>query len=408
MEPQETSPSPDNGVLLAERFRVLGVLGNGGASLVYRVKDCSQDGKELALKILTNKEDFDEHVVARFIEELRICREIRHPHLIEAYELVQADGMVGFTMEVVDGKDLGSLLGKRKFTAEEITRICAQVLEALEALHRRGIVHRDVKLENIMLRSDGAAKLTDLGLMKSDTLGGLTKTGILLGTAQYMPPEYVLQQQYDERGDIYALGIVLYELLTERRRLVDKNGNEALEYLIKTKFEVQKMTLHGIPKSFLPVLFNALDPNPKNRYQTADQMRLALLKSALGAPGVAVQSGVDLEKLTRQRKERVAPAPQVPPSMRRLLAAAGAGALVAVMGFAGWKSLSSPVPVPVSAQNNEQATSLAAPPSSPNFGEVESSAERRQSTDAPLKGPPPKGDPKGEPVRPPFGRRSAR
>ena len=264
---------------LARRFEILSVLGQGGGSIVYHALDRSRDNLPVAIKLLIHEQAFDEHVIERFREEVRICSTLNHPNLVKAYDLIELQGTVAFTMEYVQGRDLGAILKRGKPSPEKIELIMDQLLGALAELHNHGIVHRDIKLENLLLRDDGVLKLTDLGLMKSPSLAGLTKTGILLGTAQYMPPEYVKQSMYDHRGDIYAAGCVLYELLTGHRRLNDKPGPEALEYLIKTKFQVSKATLNGFPKRFIPIIQQSMEVDPLVRFQSAQSMRDALLES---------------------------------------------------------------------------------------------------------------------------------
>lgn len=264
---------------LADRFEVIEVLGEGASGAVYRVSDRQQNGREVALKILLNNSAFDENTLARFIAELRILQKVQHPNLVEAYDLIELGETIAFTMEYVPGSDLGRLFRERKLTYEEIDNIFYQVLSALHELHKNGIIHRDIKLENILVTKDGRVKLSDLGLMKCGDLDGMTKTGILLGTAQYMPPEYVRGSMYDHRGDIYAVGLMLYEILTSKRRLCDKSGNEALEYLIKTRFQVPKITLTGLPRKYLDIIDRALDPDPEIRFQSALSMRESFVKA---------------------------------------------------------------------------------------------------------------------------------
>lgn len=260
---------------LADRFEVIEVVGEGASGAVYRVLDRAQGGKEVALKILLNNAAFDENTLSRFVAELRILEKIQHPNIVEAYDLIELGDTIAFTMEYVPGSDLGELFRSRRVKHEEIDPIFRQILSALAELHKHGIVHRDIKLENVLVTSEGHVKLGDLGLMKCGEFDSMTKTGVLLGTAQYMPPEYVRGSVYDHRGDLYAVGLMLYELLTHKRRLSDKNGNEALEYLIKTRFQIPRITLTGLPRKYLDIIDRALDPEPANRYQSAEEMRAA-------------------------------------------------------------------------------------------------------------------------------------
>ncbi|MCB0333502.1 MAG: serine/threonine protein kinase [Bdellovibrionales bacterium] len=264
---------------LANRFRVLDTLGEGAGSSVYLVSDLEKNGKQVALKVLVNDEAFDEHTLERFRDEMRVCRDLSHPNIIQAYDFIDLGDTIAFSMEYVKGCDLGSMFyEKKEFTPKEIDWIFDQLLSALEELHKRNIVHRDLKLENVLIREDGVVKLSDLGLMKDLNSRGMTRAGVLLGTAQYMPPEYIRSSKYDGRGDLYAVGIMLLEILTGKRRLVDKPGMEAIEHLIKTKFEIPELLLTGLPKKYVSIIRRATQSEPKHRYQSASEMKLDFAK----------------------------------------------------------------------------------------------------------------------------------
>jgi serine/threonine-protein kinase len=315
--------------LLAERFQILEVLGQGGASLVYRARDRQQNDRECALKVLVETDAFDEHIVERFREELRTCQEVHHHNIVHGFDLIELDGMLAMTMEYVPGKDLSALFTTRKFSADESVHIVSQVLAALEALHAHGVVHRDIKLENIMFCEGGLVKVSDLGLMKSPSLQALTKPGILLGTVQYMPPEYVLEGEYEKVGDIYATGVVLLELLTGKRRLVNLRGAEAVDHLVQTRFEISDLTLADIPARLLPVLVKSLERDPTKRFQTAREFRQALGRACVGDP-----AGVELRpRMSLELAHRAAAVHQRPSVAWNFVAVSLASALVVVMGF---------------------------------------------------------------------------
>lgn len=340
--------------LLSERFQILSVLGQGGASIVYHAVDRINQNRAVALKLLVNDSAFDDHVLHRFKEELRICRDLNHPNLVKAYDLIEGKGVIAFTMEFIDGEDLSTLLKRGKPPTEVVETLIEQLLSAVEELHRHGIVHRDIKLENVMVRRDGVLKLTDLGLIKSLNIGGLTKTGILLGTAQYMPPEYVRHSEYDQRGDIYAVGCVLYELLTGQRRLVEKNGMEALEYLIRTNFQVARTTLNGFPKRFLPIIEGAMAVEPKVRYQSAKEMRDSLRESRASAVererAVEVKSELSTPSALRRlaaRQQMNQAAAGYAGMTRAMTKSVGASLVVLLLAVAGVYQFSHTVPAPI-------------------------------------------------------------
>lgn len=257
---------------LRERFEVLSILGEGAAGTVYKVRDRVRGGDIVALKILQNTDAFDENTKRRFKNEISVACSFDHPNFIRAYELIEGDHSLAYTMEFVEGADLGRIFDKGEMTSERIDSIFIQLLDCLSALHSRGYLHRDIKLENIMVRPDGVVKLSDLGLMKDLNNTKITRTGVLLGTAQYMPPEYIRKCIYDVRGDIYSVGVLLYEILTRKRRLVEYPGMRAIEHLIQTKFELPKLPLQGAPKKYVRIAAKAAALKPADRYQSAAEM----------------------------------------------------------------------------------------------------------------------------------------
>jgi len=265
--------------LLTERFDLIRILGQGGAGTVYHVKDRFRGNREVALKVLVNEEAFDEHTLKRFKAEFETCKELSHNNIVKTYELIELKDLTAFTMEYVQGQDLGEIIKKRKFNLAEIDRILLQLLNALENLHAKNILHRDIKLENILMTENGMVKLGDLGLMKRSDHEIMTRTGILIGTAQYMPPEYITETEYDCRSDLYAVGVVLYELLTNTRRLGDKSGNKAIKHLLKTKFVVPKIPHGDVPSKYHYLIAKTMAPEPSKRFQSVAEMKEALLSN---------------------------------------------------------------------------------------------------------------------------------
>ena len=259
---------------LAARFEIIRILGDGAAGVVYQAKDKKNGGQEVALKVLANENAFDEHTIERFREELRVCHEIRHPNIVEAYELVHLDNSLAFSMEYVQGSDLAGIFRKRKFTPNQIDLMFDQLLSALEELHSHGVLHRDIKLENILLREDGVVKLSDLGLMKQYQKE-LTATGVILGTAHYLPPEYVREGKYDARSEIYVLGTMLFELVTGKRWLKNLNGAKAIEHLIRTNFAFPLESLMEVEKKHRRILERAVCYKASDRFQSVAEMRKA-------------------------------------------------------------------------------------------------------------------------------------
>jgi len=262
---------------LSERFELVRTLGVGGASAVYLVNDKTRpDSEPIALKLL-DAHGLDPDNLIRFKKEFEILKTLRHPNLIQAFELIEAPQAAGYLMEYVDGKNLLEILRIKRPSYREIDLIFSQLLGALFELHQHGLAHRDIKLENVLIRNDGFVKLSDLGLMKQLKGVSNTETGVLLGTSQYLPPEYVKHSLYDSRSDIYTLGLMLFECIAGKRWLEGKSGAEAVRYLCEINFEFPKLALAGLPNKYQRILTTALAVQPWKRYASAEIMRRAVL-----------------------------------------------------------------------------------------------------------------------------------
>jgi serine/threonine protein kinase len=262
---------------LHERFELVQLLGEGAGGIVFQVKDRLNDFDEVALKVLLDPHAFDEQTVRRFREELKISQQLCHPSAIRGFEVIETKDTLAFTMEVVRGLDLGKIFKERALTHDDIDYIFTQVLGALRELHGKGVLHRDIKLENIMVSEEGDVKLSDLGLSKQYGIQ-LTKTGVLLGTAQYLPPEYIRKGRFDARGDIYALGVALFELFYGKRWMVEYSGAEAIEVLLQKNFSFPFEKLSGVPKKYQYIIRKCLAVAVDQRFQSAAEVIDAFTK----------------------------------------------------------------------------------------------------------------------------------
>src|SRR6202171_2678061 len=202
------------GMLLAERYEILELLGRGGMGAVYKARDTELE-RIVALKLIRADLASNPEILRRFKQELILAREVTHRNVIRIFDLGQAKGFKFITMEFVEGRDLRAVLRERgKFSPDETVQIIAQVCRALESAHAAGVVHRDLKPQNIMLDAKDRVYVMDFGIAHSLETPGMTQTGALMGTPEYMSPEQAKGLKVDARSDLFALGIIFYEMLT--------------------------------------------------------------------------------------------------------------------------------------------------------------------------------------------------
>src|ERR1700683_111410 len=203
------------GRVLGHRYEILQMLGEGGMGTVYKARDREVD-RLIALKVIRPELAQNADALHRFKQELILARQVTHRNVIRIFDLGEADGMKFITMEYIEGRDLKSIIREKgKFTPKEAEKIVVQVCKALEVSHAEGVIHRDLKPQNIMLDEQGKVSVMDFGIARSmEAGGGMTQTGALVGTPEYMSPEQAQGQHLDARSDLFSLGIIFYELLT--------------------------------------------------------------------------------------------------------------------------------------------------------------------------------------------------
>ncbi len=202
------------GTVLGDRYRIDQLLGFGGMGAVYRASDLELD-RVVALKVIRPHLADDPQVLARFKQEIILAREITHRNVVRIFDIGQADDTRFISMEFIEGRDLQTILKERgALPPEEAVEILDQICLALEAAHQEGVVHRDLKPANIMITDDNRVVVMDFGIARSLEASGMTQTGSLIGTPDYMSPEQVKGETVDARSDIFALGIIFYQMLT--------------------------------------------------------------------------------------------------------------------------------------------------------------------------------------------------
>ena len=233
-------------------YQLLDLLGVGGMGEVYRARD-TRLGREVAVKVLPRLFSADPERLARFQREARLLASLNHPHIAAIYGVEEADGVHALVLELVEGPTLAERLHHGPVPVVEALTIAHQIADALEAAHEKGIVHRDLKPGNIKVKPDGTVKVLDFGLAKAaaaDPAGqnfleapttGLTREGIILGTARYMSPEQARGHTVDKRTDIWAFGCVLYEMLTGRTAFAGETISDTIAAILGREPDLSKL-----------------------------------------------------------------------------------------------------------------------------------------------------------------------
>ncbi len=263
------------GRLIGGRYRLIAPLGEGGMATLWRAMDEQLD-REVAVKLLRPQFGNDPGFAARFKQEARSAGSLSHPNIVSVYDY-GTDAETGgqfIVMQLIDGQDLAAILEKNgPLKVDDAVRIAIGVASALEAAHRRGIVHRDVKPGNILIDHD--VKVTDFGIARAVAEASMTVTGTTLGSVHYFSPEQARGDEVTGQSDVYALGIVLYEMLTGRRPFEgDSAAGVALKRLTEDPLPP---TVHGpVPPGLSAIVMRALERDPANRFPDAGAFAEAL------------------------------------------------------------------------------------------------------------------------------------
>jgi serine/threonine protein kinase len=276
-------------------YEITHVLGAGGMGEVYRARD-SRLGRSVAIKVILESFATDADRVARFEREAKVLASINHPNIAALYGMEEANGQRFLVMELVDGETLADRLQRGPLPIEDALRIALQIAEALEAAHEKSIIHRDLKPANVKITPDDKVKVLDFGLAKaidaepardvanSPTLSMMaTNAGIILGTAAYMSPEQAKGFSADHRSDVFAFGIVLYEMLTGRQPFQGETAPDVLASVLVREPELQRLPADLNPR-IQDLLRRCLEKSPKRRWQAIGDLR-AEIGNSLASPG---------------------------------------------------------------------------------------------------------------------------
>src|SRR5580658_6749899 len=264
--------SIEPGTVLAARYEILDVLGSGGMGSVYKARDLELD-RLVALKVIRPELARNPAIVDRFKQELRLSHLVTHKNVIRMYDLGEDAGLRFITMEFVEGRDLRSIIEEKgKLPPDEAVDILQQTCRALEAAHAVGILHRDLKPQNIMQDAAGRVVVMDFGLARTIEGDGMTQSGAMVGTMEYMSPEQALGKQLDQRSDIFALGLICYEMLTGN---MPYRAESALASLIKrTRERADPVTTYdpAIPGALSGIVSKCLETDIDQRYKNTGEI----------------------------------------------------------------------------------------------------------------------------------------
>jgi tetratricopeptide (TPR) repeat protein/predicted Ser/Thr protein kinase len=268
----DSSQALQPGHILGGRYEILELLGQGGMGAVYKARDREVD-RLVALKVIRPELAMHPDVLQRFKQELILARQVTHKNVIRIFDLGEAEGAKFISMEYVDGRDLESIRVERgKLLPEEATEFIEQVCRALDAAHAEGVIHRDLKPKNIMVDNHGRVVVMDFGIARSREMPGLTQTGVVVGTPEYMSPEQAKGEEIDARSDLFSLGIIFYQLLTGKSPY---EATSALAALLKRTHEraIPPAKLDPtIPKFVNDIVVRCLEIDPQHRYATAREI----------------------------------------------------------------------------------------------------------------------------------------
>ncbi len=317
------------GGTLAERYEILEELGEGGMGFVYKVSD-TRIHEDVALKVLKPEVASNKDTITRFGNELKYARKITHKNVCRMHDINEAAGIHFITMEYVEGETLKSVITRMgTLKLGNMLSFALQVTDGLTEAHSLGIVHRDLKPQNIMIDKEGNAKIMDFGIARSEEGRGLTAEGMVIGTPEYMSPEQVEGKTADQRSDIYALGVIFYEMVTGK---VPFSGESAFSVALKHKSEKPKDPRQDnpkLPEGMARAILRCMEKDRNKRYQSAEELLAVLMAVEEMLP--------EKETVVQKIVPRMAAARVKKFSLRKVLVPALAAAVVVVTGIITWR-----------------------------------------------------------------------
>ncbi|MBI4010906.1 MAG: serine/threonine protein kinase, partial [Candidatus Rokubacteria bacterium] len=258
------------------KYRVVEPIGRGGMGSVYKAHDPVLD-RMVAVKVMTEGAEVGTEARERFLREAQSAARLNHPNIITVYELGEDRGQVFIVMELLEGEPLSRLIARvPPPSLRQKLAIMVQICEGLGFAHRRGVIHRDVKPANIFILQNGQVKILDFGIARLSS-SELTRTGLLMGTPNYMSPEQARGRRTDARSDIFSTGVVFYELLSGRKPFLGEDYFETMEKVRSEDPRPLAELVAGLPLPLVRAVERSLAKDPAVRYQTLEDLRVELL-----------------------------------------------------------------------------------------------------------------------------------
>lgn len=314
------------GNVFNQRYRLKEKIGSGGMADVYLADD-QLLGREVAVKVLHAQYAADPAFIQRFRQEAQSAANLNHPNIVNIYDWGNEGELYYIVMEYVEGRDLKEILrSDGRLLPERAAEIAAEVSAALQFAHRRNLVHRDIKSHNIFITSIGQVKVMDFGIAREGNGGGITQTGMVMGTPQYISPEQAQGLAVDGRSDIYSLGVVLYEMLTGKVPFDDPNPVTITYKQVREDPVPPSVIDPEVPATLEAIVMKAMAKNPANRFQSAQEMKADLLRFLEGMP-------VNATPVLPETAYAAAAVPASGPSRRWLWIAVAVVAALTVLGI---------------------------------------------------------------------------
>src|SRR6201982_495627 len=269
-------------------YELVGQIGAGGMGVVYKARD-PRLGREVAIKVLPTSFSADADRLQRFAQEARAAAALNHPNILAIYDIGESNGAPFVVSELLEGETLRQRLRSGALSTRKAVEYALQIARGLAAAHDKGIVHRDLKPENLFLTHDGRVKILDFGLAKltlpdagqresddAPTLPVATDPGLVMGTVGYMSPEQVRGKPADHRSDLFALGAILYEMLTGKRAFHGESPADTMSAILKDDPPELSETGRNVPPALARIVNHCLEKSPAQRFQSASDVAFAL------------------------------------------------------------------------------------------------------------------------------------